>query len=80
MSKSILVDTTKCIGCMSCVSACKEANGLPATEETELSANSFNVVQSRAGVFVRKFCMHCQDPTCASVCPVGALRKTKSKN
>jgi len=63
---------------MSCVAACKETNGLPATEEAELSANSFNVVQSRAGVFVRKFCMHCQDPTCASVCPVGALRKTPS--
>jgi formate dehydrogenase iron-sulfur subunit len=61
---------------MSCVAACKETNGLPQNEETELSANSFNVVQSHAGVFVRRFCMHCQDPTCASVCPVGAFKKT----
>ena len=76
MSKAILVDTTKCIGCMACVGACKETNGLPASEETELSANTFNVVQSHSGVFVRRFCMHCQDPTCASVCPVGALKKT----
>jgi formate dehydrogenase iron-sulfur subunit len=76
MSKSILVDTTKCIGCMACVAACKETNGLPAGEETELSANSFNVVQTRSGVNVRRFCMHCQDPTCASVCPVGAFKKT----
>ncbi|MBI4167281.1 MAG: 4Fe-4S dicluster domain-containing protein [Acidobacteria bacterium] len=76
MSKSILVDTTKCIGCMSCVAACKETNGLPQNEETELSADSFNVVQSRAGVFVRRFCLHCQDPTCASVCPVGAFMRT----
>lgn len=76
MSKAILVDTTKCIGCMSCVAACKDTNGLPQNEETELSANTFNVVQSRAGVFVRRFCMHCQDPTCVSVCPVGAFKKT----
>src|SRR5208283_968540 len=26
--------------------------------------------------FVRRFCMHCQVPTCASVCPVAALHKT----
>jgi formate dehydrogenase iron-sulfur subunit len=76
MGKAILVDTTKCIGCMACVAACKETNGLPAGEETELSANAFNVVQSRSGVFVRRFCMHCLDPTCASVCPVGAFKKT----
>lgn len=76
MSKAILVDITKCIGCMACVGACKETNGLPQNEDTELSADTFNVVQLRAGVFVRRFCMHCQDPTCASVCPVGAFKKT----
>lgn len=26
--------------------------------------------------FVKKQCLHCQTPACASVCPVGALRKT----
>jgi formate dehydrogenase iron-sulfur subunit len=78
VSKAILVDTTKCIGCGSCVSACKETNGLPQNEDMDLTADSFNVVQSRAGVFVRRFCMHCQDPTCASVCPVGAFKKTAS--
>ncbi len=78
MSKAILVDTTKCIGCGSCVAACKETNGLPQNDDTELTADTFNIVQSHSGVFVRRFCMHCQDPTCASVCPVGALKKTTS--
>jgi formate dehydrogenase iron-sulfur subunit len=76
MSKAILVDTTQCIGCGLCASACKETNGLPEGEATELSAETFNVVESHADVFVRKFCMHCVDPTCVSVCPVGAFRKT----
>jgi len=76
MSKAILVDTTRCIGCGACVSACKETNGLPETETKELTAKTFNIVESYGSVYVRKFCMHCQDPTCASVCPVGALRKT----
>jgi formate dehydrogenase iron-sulfur subunit len=76
MSKAILVDTTRCIGCGLCVSTCKETNGLPEGEATELSAETFIVVESRADVFVRKACLHCEDPTCASVCPVGAFRKT----
>lgn len=76
MSKAILVDSTRCIGCGACVTACKEANGLPQDEARELSAVTFNVLESHGGVFVRKFCMHCQDPTCVSVCPVGALKKT----
>jgi formate dehydrogenase iron-sulfur subunit len=103
MSKAILVDTTKCIGCGACAAACKVVNGLPLDDvaagkqpsadslsEEELvafaqsdgevggvlSAQALNVVETHGDVFVRRFCMHCQDPTCASVCPVGALRKT----
>jgi len=79
MSKSILVDTTRCIGCGSCVAACKETNGLPPSDtllDLQLSAETLNVVQTHGSIFVRRFCMHCQEPTCASVCPVGALRKT----
>ncbi len=82
MSKAILVDTTKCIGCGACVAACKEVNGLPEAGDNllnlQLSADTLNVVQTHGSVYVRRFCMHCQDPTCASVCPVGAFRKTAS--
>jgi formate dehydrogenase iron-sulfur subunit len=103
MSKAILVDMTRCIGCGACAAACKVVNGLPLDEPEggkqpsadslsesalvefaqshgelggKLSAKALNVVEPHGDIFVRRFCMHCQEPTCVSVCPVGALRKT----
>jgi formate dehydrogenase iron-sulfur subunit len=79
--RALLFDNTKCVGCGSCMAACREKNGLPETNEPDLSANQFTVLKTAAGkngeVNYRRMCMHCQDPTCASVCPVGALHKTK---
>jgi formate dehydrogenase iron-sulfur subunit len=33
-------------------------------------------VEEHGERFVRRMCMHCQDPACASACLVGALKKT----
>ena len=78
--KAILFDSTLCIGCGACYDACKQKNGLPRTADDylrdTLSSRTYTVVKARAGRFVRRMCMHCEDPTCASVCPVGALQKT----
>ena len=74
--KALLIDLTRCIGCQLCVKACKEAHGLPQRDESHLSPTALTVVEERKGHFVRRLCMHCEDPTCASVCPVGALEKT----
>ena len=77
-AKGLLIDTTQCIGCGACMDACKEANQLPKDEKPAQKLNSRNycVVQEREGRYVRKLCMHCKRPSCASVCPVGAFTKT----
>ncbi len=78
--RAILFDDTKCVGCGACMAACREKNGLPETDAPELTDKQFTVVKtikSKEGdVSYRRMCMHCVDPTCASVCPVGALHKT----
>lgn len=75
--KALLIDITKCIGCQTCSSACKEAHGTPGEPEPQLSATAFNAVREQDGKFVRKMCMHCEQPACASACLVGALHKTE---
>ena len=80
--RALLVDTTKCIACGACVSACREANKLPETDATELTDKQFTVLKKLADkggeVNYRRLCMHCLDPTCVSVCPVGALVKASN--
>ncbi|MFN7955673.1 MAG: Ni/Fe-hydrogenase cytochrome b subunit [bacterium] len=74
----LLIDTTQCVGCGSCVNACLEAHGATgdASEITGLSANARTALVQHEDVWRRQLCMHCVNPSCASVCPVEALRKT----
>jgi formate dehydrogenase iron-sulfur subunit len=80
MSKALLYDATLCIGCKQCEEACAEHNRLPYDEktsaETVQSDRKYTVVLAKEEKFMRRLCMNCLDPACASVCPVGALRKT----
>ncbi len=78
MSWGILFDSTRCIGCGGCSAACKEQNGLPPAIEERTTAYTWTVVEERGGANVRRMCMHCLSPTCASVCPVGAMKETPS--
>lgn len=77
MARAILVDVTLCIGCGSCVEACQQANGQPPHEARHFDQDTFTYLMDRGNdVYVRRLCMHCVSPACASACPVAALQKT----
>jgi formate dehydrogenase iron-sulfur subunit len=78
MTWGLLFDSTRCIGCGACSAACKEQNALPNKIESKTSAYTWTVVEKQGGANVRRMCMHCLTPTCVSVCPVGAMKKTKA--
>ncbi len=81
MSKGILYDATMCVGCKQCEQACAQKNSLPYDDkvaaESIQSDHKYTVVLSKGEKYMRRLCQHCEDPACVSVCPVGALEKTK---
>jgi formate dehydrogenase iron-sulfur subunit len=76
--RGLLIDITQCAGCRACMEACMESHGQAGDpfEMDDLSADNNTVVLEKGDLFIRRQCMHCQEPSCASVCPVGALQKT----
>jgi formate dehydrogenase iron-sulfur subunit len=77
-ARALLIDITRCIGCHACAAACQELHQFPGDgTDAELSATAYTVVLDKGeDRYVRKMCMHCVDPSCVSVCPVGAFSKT----
>ncbi|MFH0990756.1 MAG: 4Fe-4S dicluster domain-containing protein [bacterium] len=85
----VLVDTTRCVGCRSCELACAEAHGFPEPDsnpevfkkERSLSTIQWSVVNrfqtDKGEMFVKKQCMHCNQPACASACLTKAMLKTE---
>jgi Fe-S-cluster-containing dehydrogenase component len=86
----MLFDATKCVGCRACQTACKRANELPedrAAGQTggeydapaDLNSSTKNIIKAFESngepTYVKQQCMHCVDPSCVSVCMMGALHK-----
>ena len=85
----MLYDSTRCIGCRACTTACKKANhmpdstvkmnGAPYNAPVDLDCNTMSIIklysEGNNHAFVKRQCMHCADPACVSVCMAGALHK-----
>jgi formate dehydrogenase iron-sulfur subunit len=89
---AMLYDATKCVGCRACQVACKRRHELPSESAdpqglydnpSDLSASTWTLIQMAKPEeggdwsFVKRQCMHCQHPACASACPVSALHQTE---
>jgi formate dehydrogenase iron-sulfur subunit len=76
MTVGLLFDSTRCVACGECSSACKAQNKLPGPVEDHTTAYTWTTVETIEDHNVRRLCMHCLVPTCVSVCPIGALTKS----
>lgn len=65
------IDPSRCIGCQACVQACGECDTHRGTPMIHLE-----YVHRPTGVQTAPVvCMHCEDPTCARVCPADAIKQ-----
>ncbi len=65
------IDSSRCIGCQSCVTACAECGTHRGVSMIHLDfIDRPNTIATAPMV-----CMHCEDPTCAQVCPADAIKK-----
>jgi Fe-S-cluster-containing dehydrogenase component len=65
------VDPSRCIGCQSCVKACEECE----THRGNSLINFDFIDRPETSASAAYVCWHCDDPTCAEVCPADAIKK-----
>ncbi|NOY69923.1 MAG: 4Fe-4S dicluster domain-containing protein [Deltaproteobacteria bacterium] len=72
----MVIDLQKCVGCKACTISCVAENSLPPSVVyrivTQEEVGKFPDVRRR---FLPRPCMHCDNPPCVPVCPVGATWK-----
>lgn len=67
MMKRIKIDRSKCVGCLTCTTACIVSHNSEDTR-SRITINS-------EGRYAPIFCRHCEKPECVYTCMSGAMRK-----
>src|SRR3972149_6827874 len=86
MHWGMVIDLDKCTACQACVVACRVENNVyfQGAEETARQRAKFwmQLIGTVSGVaphtqakILPRPCMHCDNPPCVQVCPVGATYK-----
>jgi Fe-S-cluster-containing dehydrogenase component len=79
---AIITDLNRCVSCLNCMVACKEANDVPIgnfwLKVLRIGPNPINegdVYPNVEMYYLPVGCQHCENPPCVSVCPTGASHK-----
>lgn len=70
--QNFYIDPGRCIGCNACVQACTECDTHKGVSMIQLDF----IDRARSPQTVPVVCMHCDQPTCAEVCPADAIKRT----
>ena len=71
--KEFFIDPSRCIGCQACVQACSECD----THKGQSMIQLDFIDRALSPQTVPVICMHCDQPTCAEVCPADAIKRTE---
>lgn len=75
---AMVIDLRKCIGCMSCMVACKAEYGIPlGVWRTWVKVGDKGVYPNTRRIFMPRLCNHCDYPVCVRNCPTQATYKHK---
>lgn len=80
---AIGIDLHRCVGCNTCVLACKMQNNVPdgmlwnrvLTENCDLFDDAEGTYPNLSRTYLPLACQHCENPACERVCPTGATYK-----
>jgi len=77
MQYGFYFDQTRCMGCFTCVVACRDWHDVPAGLASYIRLTT--VEKGRCPelfvAFLPTFCYHCESPACMDACPANAITK-----
>jgi Fe-S-cluster-containing dehydrogenase component len=76
MKYGMVIDLRKCVGCNACSLACRQEHGTtPGILYSRVLNREVGRYPNTRFEVLPLLCMHCDNPACVAVCPVGATYK-----